>query len=175
MLLSFNFDLTNITLFSGVIFALILLLTVLLGFLAIYDGLYGELPSLSLSLAIFCALAILFLREWSTIQSASFTPELIWRPLISVMILGGIYLIFYVISKGRWVGDGDWLLGTAIAIALYDPWLSLITLFLANFIAFLIMFPIVKIRNNHRIYFGPFLVIAFVITYSFSDFFLSLL
>lgn len=83
--------------------------------------------------------------------------------------------MLYFISKGRWVGDGDWLLGTSIALALYDPWLALIALFLANFIACLIMYPTTKSKKNRKVHFGPFLVIAFVITTSFANFFLNMI
>ena len=147
----------------------------ILAFLAIYDGLYGKLPTLPLAASIVSAIIMLVLNEWQLLLSAPFAPEHIYLPLLSVLILGGTYLMLYLISTGRWVGDGDWLLGTAIAIALYSPWLAVIALFLANFIACLIMYPVVKSRKNHRIYLGPFLTIAFIITYSFSNFLLSVL
>ena len=99
-------------------------------FLAIYDGLYGELPTMCLALAIGCATALLLFRIIITVSSSGFNAELIWKPILSFLILGGVYLALYLASKGRWVGDGDWLLGTAIGIALYEPWLTLIALFL---------------------------------------------
>ncbi len=154
---------------------LILLFTTVIVFLAIYDGLYGELPTSCLMLAIILAIMALAIKTYLTITISGFTLELIWHPIASVAILGGIYLILYSVSKGRWVGDGDWLLATAIAIALIDPWLALIALFLANFIACLIMYPSTKSKKNHKIHFGPFLVIAFVITYSFANIFLTMI
>lgn len=144
-------------------------------FLAIYDGLYGELPSLCLTFSVICAIIMLTLKEWAILSISSFTPELIYKPLLSFLILGGIYLVLYLISKGRWVGDGDWLLGTAIGLTLFEPWLALVALFLANITACLVMYPIVKSKKNHHIHFGPFLVVAFVITLSFSKFFLSMI
>ena len=103
-----------------------------------------------------------------------FSAELVYRPLLSILILGGIYLALYLFSKGKWVGDGDWLLGTAIGIALFDPWLSLLVLFLSNFFATLVMYPITKTKKIKKVHFGPFLVIAFIIVYTFSGFFQSL-
>lgn len=174
LLLSFSLNWATATPLAWTIFIATLLLTTILAFLAIYDGLYGELPSLCLTLAIVCAASILTLKEYSIISTSGFSPELIWKPILSFAILGGIYLVLYLISKGRWVGDGDWLLGTAIALALYDPWLALVALFLANFIACLTMYPAVKSKKNHKVHFGPFLVIAFIITASFANFILSM-
>ena len=91
-------------------------------------------------------------------------------PLLSVLILGGLYFFLFIISKGKWVGDGDWLLGVAIALVLFRPLLALINLFLANILACIVMIPFIKKRRNHQIYFGPFLAIAFVITYSVSNY-----
>ena len=145
-----------------------LLLTLTLGFLAIYDGLYGELPSLCLTTSIICAIIVLSLKEWRILSNSTFTWDLIWKPILSITILGGLYLVLYLVSKGKWVGDGDWLLGLAIGLALYDPWLALITLFVANVLACLIMFPFVKGKKQKKIYFGPFMVIAFIIVVTFS-------
>ena len=153
------------------IFVTMLMLTISLGFLAIYDGIYGELPTSYLTISIICAIIVLCLKEWLILSNSSFTPEIIFKPLVSVAILGGVYLILYLISRGKWVGDGDWILGTALGIALADPWLALITLFIANVLACLVMAPVIKRRKNKKIYFGPFMVAAFIIALTFADFF----
>ena len=147
-------------------FVTIIVLSLILIFLAIYDGMCGELPVSGLIFAVlFAGLAII--------------PDLVnnfsIQPFLSAALFGGIYLTLYLISKGKWVGDGDWILSLAIGLALGHPWLAMIALFIANFSACLIMYPIVKKHKNHQIYFGPFLVFAFVITYTFSDFFLSMI
>ena len=150
------------------IYVTTLTLVLLLVFLAIYDGLYGELPVLFLTLSIICATIISLLRYWTLF---SFTP-ISWGPivltLLSAAILGGTYLLLYLISKGRWVGGGDWLLALAIGIALSSPWLSLMELLVANLLATVIMLPGAIKRKNHKIYFGPFLVAAFIIVYALS-------
>lgn len=155
------------------IFITVLLFASILIFLAIYDGLYGELPTACLIIAIIFSIIILSLQIWVTLSTAPFNYTLITIPLLSVLILGGLYLLLYLISKGKWVGDGDWLLATAIAIVLAHPFLALVTLFLSNFIACLITLPLVKGNHKAKIHFGPFLVIAFVITYSFSQFLIT--
>ena len=156
---------TTTTILSWTIFIITLIFTCVIAFLAIYDGLYGELPMKHLIIAIIIAIIILTLGTVLYLQSNPSSPDLIWRPLAAVAILGGLYLTLYLVSKGKWVGDGDWLLATALAIVLADPWPALITLFLANFIACFVMLPLVKQSKTHKIYFGPFLVIAFLITY----------
>lgn len=153
------------------IFIATLFLLLNLGFLAIYDGIYGELPTECLTISIICAIIVLCLKEWLILSNSSFTPEIILKPLASVAILGGLYLILYLVSKGKWVGDGDWLLGTALGLALADPWLALIVLFIANVLACLVMAPVLKKNKRKKIYFGPFMVIAFVVTLTFANFF----
>ena len=175
VLISLTIDITIASSMDWAIFVATLLLSTILIFLAIYDGLYGELPTMCLALAIGCATALLLFRIIITVSSSGFNAELIWKPILSFLILGGVYLALYLVSKGRWVGDGDWLLGTAIGIALYEPWLALIALFLANFTACIIMYPTTKSKKNRKIHFGPFLVIAYIITASFANLIMSMI
>ena len=152
------------------LYGLTLVLVLLLGFLAIYDGKWGELPNFMLIIAGGVAAVMAILRF--------VLPELggdVVGLLGAVGILGGIYLMLYFISKGQWVGDGDWILGAVIAIALGDAWLALITLFLANFLGLVIMYPAVRKNNKRKIYFGPFLVAGYVIALIFADFCLGLI
>lgn len=148
-------------------FIVTLALTLSLDFLAIYDGLYGELPSFCLTISIICAIMLVILRQWSFFLNGTFTPVSLLYLLGSVALLGGVYLVLYVVSHGKWVGDGDWLLGLALGLALGRPWLALITLFLTNFLACLVMLPV----RTRRVHLGPFFVAAFLITYAFADFF----
>ena len=167
--LGFTISITSADILMWLIFLSTLLLIAALGFLAIYDGLYGELPMRYLILAICLAAIVLILKESLILQSSPFSAECIYYPLLSVLILGGLYLILYTASHGAWVGDGDWLLATAIGLAIFHPWYALGILFLSNFLALIVMFPYVKKSHQHRIYFGPFLVIAFVIVLVLSN------
>ena len=160
-------ELTNSSPLFWAYFVAIFIFTTSIAFLAIYDGLYGELPVKYLTLSIICGIIVLCLKEWLTLSISPFTPNLIWEPLAAVAILGGLYLALYLVSKGKWVGDGDWLLGTAIGLALGTPWLAFLALFIANLLACLIMAPAAFKRKKSQIYFGPFLAIAFMIVYSF--------
>lgn len=170
-----SFNATTATAVQWGVLVLSLILMLVLGFLAIYDGLYGELPTVFLILAIAIAIFILGLKEWNLVASDGFSFDLIWRPLLSVVIVAGPYLLLYLISRGKWVGDGDWLLGIAIALVLFEPFLALVALCVANLLACIVMYPSVIKKKNHKIYFGPFMVIGFVIVFSLSDILLSLL
>ncbi len=173
--LGFTINLSSATPLVWAIFLTTLFLVLVLAFLAIYDGAYGELPTRCLILAIIIALIIAVLKGAQILLETPFSLELILEPLLSVAILGGLYLLLYLVSKGKWVGDGDWLLGTAIGLALSSALLALITLFLANVLASLVMLPIIRKSKTKKIYFGPFMVIAFIITLTFSNFFIHVL
>ena len=170
-----TFNIINPSILDYAGFAILLVFMCFIGFLAIYDGLYGELPTVCLILAIVVAVIYLAIQEITMVATLPFSAMLILNPLISVLILGGLYLFLYLVSKGRWVGDGDWLLGTAIALVLFYPWLSINALFVANLSACLVMLPLLKKRQTHQIHLGPFLVIGFVIVYSASGLLLSLI
>ena len=138
-------------------FILVAIFTLVLIYLAIYDGLYGELPVVTLTISVICAIITLIPQMWT-----GFLVE----PFLAGLLFGGIYLVLYIISKGKWVGDGDWILALSIGLVLGSPWLSFVALFVANFSACLVMLPFLKKLKNHQIYFGPFLTLAFVIIYA---------
>ena len=146
----------------GIYLATIAIITSL-GFLAIYDGKWGELPNFAIIISIILAIIIAVLKQ----------PQIV-DVFASVAILAGLYFILYIVSKGKWVGDGDWLLGLAIGLSLADPWLAAITLFIANLSACVIMAPVVKKTKKRTIHFGPFLVLAFVITLTIKDVIISI-
>ncbi|MBR2837137.1 prepilin peptidase [Candidatus Saccharibacteria bacterium] len=173
-LLATTINVTTATAFEWGIFVITIAFMLALCFLAIYDGKWGELPTPALILAIMLALSLAALRIWSESATIGLSWAQVLDTLYSVAILGGIYLLLYLVSRGRWVGDGDWLLGLAIGAALSSPWLALCALFIANFSACLIMYPVVRKRKTKKIYFGPFLVLAFVVSATFANFLLSL-
>lgn len=89
----------------------------------------------------------------------------IWEPLLGAIggvgILSGLYLLIYLISRGRWVGFGDVKLGLALGLLLGDWALALLALFLANLIGSLLVIPLLisgKLKRDSRVPFGPFLI-----------------
>lgn len=154
-----------------VILGLVFLLVFVLGFLAIYDGKWGELPSFALIIALVLAAVICGLKIWLVGFSWLMLADL----LGGVAILGGTYLILYLVSYGEWVGDGDWILGVIIGLVLGKAWLALIVLCLSNCLGLVVMYPAARKKKQKKIYFGPFLVVAFVITLMFAEFFNGLI
>ena len=164
-------DILSLSVMGYVIFAMLLVLILSLGFLAIYDAKWCELPQAVLIFSVICAIILTIMQQWSLLSVTGFSWGAILNILGAVAILGGVYLLLYLISKGKWVGDGDWILGVALGLALGDAWLALIALFIANFLGCIVMAPM-KLK---RIPFGPFMVIAFVIVTVFAEFFSRLL
>ena len=154
-----------------VILGLVFLLVTVMGFLAIYDGKWGELPSFALIIALVLAAVICGLKIWLI----GFSWLMLGDLLGGVAILGGTYLILYLVSHGEWVGDGDWILGVIIGLVLGRTWLALIVLCLSNCLGLIVMYPAARKKKQKKIYFGPFLVVAFVITLMFAEFFNGLI
>ena len=165
------FDFASAGILEWVGFVIKLLFLISLGFLAIYDGMWGELPSFVLLIAGTLSVMLFGIN----LMLVGFSWNIVINTLIAVGVLGGLYLVLYLVSKGTWVGDGDWILGVILAIALSDAWLALILLFIANMGGALIMMPVIAKRKRKKIYFGPFLVLAYVITFVFANFFRSLI
>lgn len=154
-----------------IVFVLMLLFILSLGFLALYDGMFGELPCFMLITTGALAVLIFVLKN----VFSGFSVDILWGSLGAIGILGGLYFMLYYLSGGELVGDGDWILGAIIGLILGDVWLALIELFLSNFLGLIIMLPFVKGKRKAKIYFGPFLVIAFLVILIFADFLNSLI
>lgn len=163
-LLATTIDIQTASTLEWVAFLTNLALVLSLCFLGIYDGLYGELPCYALVVSAVLALATIVLKQWHQVSVYGFSTDIVLNPLFAAALLGGLYLILYLMSKGKWVGDGDWLLAGIVGLALGSPWYALIALFIANLSACLIMFPVVLKSKNHKLYFGPFLVFAYIVT-----------
>ncbi len=166
--------------FTAPLLIALFFLTLALLFLAIYDGLYGELPTIALTISIICAIILLTLRAWASFSVGTLSlTDFILPLLLSLLILPGLYFVLYKLGRGKWVGDGDWLLALAIALVLADPFLALLTLFFANFLACLYALPYFFRTSKNpltlKLHFGPFLVAAFILVFAFADFFQNLL
>lgn len=86
----------------------------------------------------------------------------------SVGVLGGLYAVLFMVSKGRWVGFGDVKLGAALGLVLVDWQLAAVALFLANLIGCLIVIPLLatkKLKRNAHIPFGPLLIAGAALTW----------
>jgi len=105
----------------------------------------------------------------------AFLYNLLNYSLINLLI-GGIiglsfFLIQFLISQGKWIGDGDLRLGLAMGFILGFPKIFL-GLFLAYFIGSIvavILLATTKKSFKSRIPFGPFLVVGTYLTMLFGD------
>ena len=81
----------------------------------------------------------------------------------SIIILSGIYLALYVISKGKWIGFGDIKLGLGLALLIADWKLAFLALFAANLTGCIIVIPPMimgKLKRDSHVPFGPLLIIG---------------
>lgn len=129
--------------------------------LLVFDAKWGELPvALMISeIILACLYQIL-------------VPGEIFQIVVSVAILAGIYYLLSFISKEKWVGGGDWILCVSIAIFLGRFELAILELFFANAFASIYAVPKTILKKDHKISFGPFLILSFVVILLLQDFIL---
>lgn len=84
----------------------------------------------------------------------------------AVAVLGGLYLVLWLVSRGGWVGFGDVKLGLALGLLLGDWMLALLTLFLANLFGLLVVVPGLlrgRMTKKTHVPFGPMLIVGFFV------------
>lgn len=97
--------------------------------------------------------------------------------VVSALILSGLYLFIYIISKGKWIGFGDIKLGLGLALLLADWKLAFIALFTANLIGCIIVIPAMlmrKLKRDSQVPFGPLLIAGFIIAGLAGNYLISL-
>lgn len=147
-------------------FFVTLVFLVSLGFLAIYDGMWGELPQVGLTFSVICGIILLILKQWRWFLSTS-SFEFLGGSLLSALgavgVLGGVYFLLYFCSRGKLVGDGDWILGLALGLALGDVFLAVLTMFFANALAAIVILMMGKAKKGAKVYFGPWMILGYFI------------
>lgn len=154
---------------SITVFVLWLMAGVGLAILFAYDLKWFLLPDA----VNFFVIAIGALVATSTIIFSDNLSLSLWNVFGSVAILGGIYLILYLVSKGRWIGFGDVKLGLGLGLLLGDWKLAALAVFLANLIGCLIVIPMMltgKLKRNSHVPFGPLLITGTIIAQLFGAF-----
>jgi leader peptidase (prepilin peptidase)/N-methyltransferase len=94
----------------------------------------------------------------------------------AVAVLGGLYWVIYIVSKGLWVGFGDVKLCLGLALLLADWKLAFIALFAANLIGSLAVMPGLitkKLKGDSHVAFGPFLIAGFVVAGLFGSYIIN--
>jgi prepilin signal peptidase PulO-like enzyme (type II secretory pathway) len=93
-------------------------------------------------------------------------------PLFAILLGGGFFGIQWVISRGKWVGSGDILLGAALGILLGTWQLTALMLWFAYVLGLLfvlVQLPFKKVSLNAHIPFGPFIVLGAALALLFGD------
>ncbi|MDO4872226.1 MAG: prepilin peptidase [bacterium] len=144
--------------------------------LFIYDAKWSLLPVKQMTIfnilaAIFCAI---------TLFENGINFENIVNLAISLVAFPGIYLLLTVISKGAWVGDGDWILALGLILLLpASPVFAILMLLFSNVIGLLMIFSAAifrktEIRRGEQIPFGPAMILAMLLLLIFQPFFENL-
>lgn len=160
------------------LFTLWLIAGVSLAILFAYDLKWFLLPDRVMLWFITTGIVVAILHTIGTAQPIAALLNLLY----SALILSGLYLTLWVVSRGSWIGFGDVKLGLGLALLLGDWRLALLTLLLANLIGCLVVLPLLatgKISRKSRVPFGPLLIagaiIAGLIGHRLIDWYLSLL
>jgi leader peptidase (prepilin peptidase)/N-methyltransferase len=143
-------------------FALWLMACVVLAILFAYDLRWFLLPNY----AVFPLIGVAIMVAVVNIVESSDVVAALINLFASVVILSGLYLLLWFVSKGRWIGFGDVKLGLALALLLGDWRLAFITLFAANLLGSLVVIPGMlagKMSRKAHVPFGPLLIAGCVI------------
>lgn len=98
----------------------------------------------------------------TVVQSGDWGASL-WSAIGAAAVLGGLYAVLWLVSRGRWIGDGDIYLGVGLGLLLADWRIALVGLFLANFIGTLIVLPGMirgSLARQTQVPFGPLLIVG---------------
>jgi prepilin signal peptidase PulO-like enzyme (type II secretory pathway) len=151
------------------VFLLWLGIMVVLMALAIYDIRWRLLPNILVYPLIVLALASLLVTVIANIDPAISTLEAAgW----GMLIIGGGFYILFQLSKGEWIGGGDVKLGAILGIIVGGPLSSILLLFLASVSGTIYTLPFIvtgEAQRKTRIPFGPFLILAAIITRLFGQ------
>lgn len=150
------FQLTQFGLWLAMLVILVALFVYDVRWLLLPDKLTYPLIVIGLAMGL---LSLAFGQHLSVIQT-------LLELLYGAASIGGFYALLFIVSKGKWVGLGDAKLGLALGLAL--GWqLGILTLVLANLLGTLVVLPGLlskRLTRTSKIAFGPFLIIAFIIT-----------
>lgn len=140
-----------------IVFVVWLVSLVLLGILFAYDMKWFILPDTIVFPLIVGGIVAVVVRAYASGNVIPYALGVIG----AVLVLSGLYLLLWFMSRGQWVGFGDVKLGLGLALLLGDWQLALLALFLANFIGTLVVLPSMirgKINRKAHVPFGPLLI-----------------
>ena len=143
-------------------FAVWLCAGVLMGILLAYDTKWFLLPEkINIALIIFGVV-----YAGLTYMMTGFDTNRLLTLAGSLLIMSGLYLCIFIVSRGAWIGFGDVILGIGLGLLLLKWEWAFMSLFLANFLGLLAVLPAYikkQVTGKTHIPFGPFLIVATVL------------
>lgn len=120
-------------------------------------------PVIGLAVAFRGLLAVQSGVNWADVLLAGF-----W----GVLLLAGLFYILFIVSNEQWIGGGDVKLAVALGLLAGGPLAALLLLFFASVGGSVAAVPLLlrgKSVKGLRVPFGPFLILATVVTVLFSQ------
>ncbi|QQS65163.1 prepilin peptidase [Candidatus Saccharibacteria bacterium] len=90
----------------------------------------------------------------------------LFSALLGGILCGGFFWLLYKASKGRWIGDGDSILGFGLGLLVGSPLAAFILVFLSSIIGTLVSLPLLinkKWGLSKKIPYGPLLIISAIV------------
>lgn len=137
--------------------------------LALYDLRWYLLPDRIVFPLVAVALAF---RACLALEASSGQLSLFLSGIWGAALLAGLFYALFVVSNEQWIGGGDVKLALVLGLLAGGPLESLLLLFVASTSGTLAAVPLLlrgKSVRNAKIPFGPFLILATVITVLFSQ------
>ena len=107
-----------------------------------------------------------------------FAQDPSWLNLVylfsAVVIAAGLFYLFFIVSKGKWIGFGDVRLGVAIGLLVSTPIMAGLVLFIASLLGILVALPSLlsgSKKLTSKVPFGPLLIVGLVITVLYGQLF----
>ena len=154
----------NLALFIGWLPALVALLA-----LAIYDLRWWLLPNKIVYPLCAWALLLLALRFLDQMS-----PTVFLDAFLSLLVGGGLFFLVYRFSP-KHIGGGDVKLGAALGLLLVDWRLAMMMIFLSAIIGMAVVLVLLligrgrKMNLNSKLPYGPFLILAAWLAFSFGE------
>jgi leader peptidase (prepilin peptidase)/N-methyltransferase len=138
-------------------------LTTILIILFVYDLKTQTIPDVIAYLAI--GLALVYLLAYSSIH------PFIYSSIAAAAIAGGFFALLVLVSKEKWMGQGDIKLGALMGLLLGYPnvFVGLFLAFVLGALVSLVLIALKKKTLKSQIPFGPFLITAIFVTIFYGE------
>jgi leader peptidase (prepilin peptidase)/N-methyltransferase len=153
---------------SWLTFAVWLLSAVALVALALYDLKWYILPNR----IVFPLIGLSFTFRIRLALQSDTALLVLASGLWGILVLAGLFYLLYIVSNEQWIGGGDVKLAVALGLLSGGPLAAMLLLFVASFSGTLAAVPLIirgKQARGLKVPFGPFLILATVITVLFAS------